>query len=102
MKLPRRQFLHWVAGTAALPAVSRSALAQSYPTRPIIMIVPFPAGGPTDAIGRIIAEAMRPSLGQSVVVENVPGAAGSWAPSASRWRRRTVTRLASETRSRMS
>jgi tripartite-type tricarboxylate transporter receptor subunit TctC len=77
MKLPRRQFLHLVAGAATLPTVSRSALAQSYPTRPVIMVVPFPAGGPTDAIGRVIADAMRPSLGQSVVVENVPGAAGS-------------------------
>jgi tripartite-type tricarboxylate transporter receptor subunit TctC len=77
MKLPRRRFLHLAAGAAALPAVSRIARAQSYPTRPIMMIVPFPAGGPTDAIGRVIAEAMRPSLGQSVVVENVPGAAGS-------------------------
>lgn len=51
--------------------------AETYPSRPIMMVVPFPAGGPTDAIGRILAEAMRPSLGRPVIVENVPGAAGS-------------------------
>jgi len=58
----RRQFLHLAAGAAALPAVSRVAWAQTYPSRPITMIVPFPAGGPTDTIGRIVAEGMRVSL----------------------------------------
>ena len=58
-----------------MPAVSRSADAQSYPTRPITMIVPFPAGGPTDLIARVIGERMRSSLGQSVVIENTSGAA---------------------------
>ena len=53
------------------------ASAQDYPTRPITMVVPFPAGGPLDAIGRIIAEPMRGSLGQPVIIENVSGAAGS-------------------------
>jgi tripartite-type tricarboxylate transporter receptor subunit TctC len=77
MELHRRRFLHLAAGATAFPAASRVALAQGYPARPIVMIVPFPAGGPTDAIGRIIADAMRPSLGQPVIVENVGGAAGS-------------------------
>ena len=78
MKLPhRRQFLHLTAGAAALPAVSRIALAQTYPARPITMIVPFAAGGPNDGIARIMAERMRVSLGQPVIVENIDGAAGS-------------------------
>src|SRR6266487_1277357 len=77
MKLPRRRFLHLAAGAAALPAVSRFAWAQAYPTRPITMIVPFPAGGPTDALARILAEHVRISLGQPVIIENVSGAGGS-------------------------
>jgi tripartite-type tricarboxylate transporter receptor subunit TctC len=79
MKLPhRRQFLHLVAGAAALPAVSRvAAWAQNYPARPITMIVPFPAGGPTDTIGRIVAEGMRVSLRQPIIIENVTGAGGT-------------------------
>ena len=78
MKFPhRRQFLHLAAGAAALPAASRVATAQAYPTRPISMVVPFPAGGPTDVIGRVLTERMRTSLGQPVIVENVAGAAGN-------------------------
>jgi tripartite-type tricarboxylate transporter receptor subunit TctC len=78
MKLPhRRQFLHLAAGAAALPAVSRIAKAQVYPSRPITMVVPFPPGGPLDSVARITAEAMRVSLGQPVIIENVAGAAGS-------------------------
>ena len=77
MEIPRRRFLHLAAGAAALPAVSRIAQAQSYPTRPITMIVAFPAGGGADAIGRILAERMRASLGQPVVIENVTGAGGT-------------------------
>ena len=78
MKLPhRRQFLHLVEGTAALPAVSRFAWAQAYPTRPITIIVPFAVGGATDAIARLLAERMRQSLGQPVIVENVTGAGGT-------------------------
>ena len=57
--------------------MSRSAFAQAYPARPITIIVPFPAGGPNDTLGRIMAERMRVSLGQSVIVENVSGANGS-------------------------
>jgi tripartite-type tricarboxylate transporter receptor subunit TctC len=78
MKPPhRRQFLHLAAGTIALPAVSRIARAQAYPSRPITIVVPFPAGGPLDTAARITAEAMRAPLGQSVIVENVSGAAGT-------------------------
>jgi tripartite-type tricarboxylate transporter receptor subunit TctC len=77
MNLPRRRFLHLAAGVAALPAVSRIAWTQSYPSRPITMIVPFPPGGLADVIGRIAAEGMRASLGQSIIIENVGGANGS-------------------------
>ena len=63
---PRRRFLALTAGAVALPAASRIVWAQTYPTRPITMIVPFPAGGGTDAVGRIVAERMRVSLGQPV------------------------------------
>ncbi len=77
MKLPRRNVLHLAAGAAVLPAVSRIARAQAYPTRPITMIVPYPPGGPTDTLGRIFSERMRVSLGQPVIVENVGGAGGT-------------------------
>src|SRR5215469_14052457 len=77
MKLPRRKFLHLAAGAAVLPAVSRSAWAQTYPSRPITMIVPFAPGGLTDVIGRVMAEGMRTTLGQPVIVENVGGANGT-------------------------
>ncbi len=77
MKLARRRFLQLAAGTVALPAVSRVALAQAYPARPITMIVPFPAGGATDTLGRLLSERLRASLGQPIVIENVAGAAGS-------------------------
>jgi tripartite-type tricarboxylate transporter receptor subunit TctC len=77
MKLPRRRFLHLAAGAAALPAVSRVARAQAYPTRPITIIVGAAAGGPTDTIGRIITERMRNALGQTIVIENNGAAAGS-------------------------
>jgi tripartite-type tricarboxylate transporter receptor subunit TctC len=77
VKLPRRNFLHLAAGAATLPAVSQMARAQAYPTRPITMVVPFAAGGPTDTIARVIANGMRVPLGQPVIIENVTGAAGS-------------------------
>jgi tripartite-type tricarboxylate transporter receptor subunit TctC len=79
MKLPRRQFLHLAAGAATLPAVARRAWAQAYPTRPIALIVPFGAGGPTDVFARIVAEHMSRTLGQRLVVENVAGAGGTTA-----------------------
>jgi tripartite-type tricarboxylate transporter receptor subunit TctC len=77
MKLSRRQFLYLAASAIALPAVSRVANAQTYPTRPITMLVPFPAGGGTDAVARIIADGMRTSLGQTIIIENLTGASGT-------------------------
>ena len=74
MTIQRRRFLKLAAAAVALPSVAR---AQSYPSRPIAMIVPYAAGGPTDTIGRTVAEAMRADLGQTIVPENVGGAAGS-------------------------
>ncbi len=76
MNLHRRKFLHLTAGAAALSATSRIAQAEAYPTRPVTIIVPFPAGGPTDTIARIIADRMRVSLDQTVLLENVSGANG--------------------------
>src|SRR5262249_39675970 len=76
MNLPRRQFLHFAAGAAVLPVAS-IASAQAYPSRPITIVAPFAAGGPVDARTRILAEHMRQTFGQSVIVENVTGAAGS-------------------------
>jgi tripartite-type tricarboxylate transporter receptor subunit TctC len=77
MKLPRRRFLHLTAGIAALPAVSRIAKAQTFPSRPITIVVGYAAGGPTDTIARIMAERMKAVLGQPVLVENTTGAGGS-------------------------
>jgi tripartite-type tricarboxylate transporter receptor subunit TctC len=77
MKLPRREFLHLAAGAAVLPSAARVASAQAYPSRPVTIVVPFAAGGPTDTIARVIAQRMRQSLGQTVIIENVTGAAGS-------------------------
>jgi tripartite-type tricarboxylate transporter receptor subunit TctC len=76
MNLFRRQFLHLVAGAAALPAISRVASAQTYPARPIRLVVPFPPGGAFDAVGRPWADKMKPLLG-TVVVENIGGAGAS-------------------------
>src|SRR5438874_13760134 len=77
MRLPRRKFLHLAAGAAALPAVARIARAQTYPSRPITMIVPFAAAGPTDVAARIVSEHMSRTLGQRLVVENAVGAGGT-------------------------
>jgi tripartite-type tricarboxylate transporter receptor subunit TctC len=77
MNHPRRNFLRFAAKAAALPALSRVAMAQSYPSRPITMIVPFPAGGAADVIGRIMTERMREPLGQPIIIENIGGADGS-------------------------
>jgi tripartite-type tricarboxylate transporter receptor subunit TctC len=77
MKLPHRRFLHLAAAASALLAVSQVAWAQTYPSRPVTMIVPYPPGGPSDTLGRIFAERMRVSLGQPVIVENVGGAGGT-------------------------
>src|ERR1019366_7850023 len=77
MKLLRRQFLYLVAGTAALPAVSCLAWEQTYPTRPVHLIVGFPAGGPQDIVMRLIGQWLSERLGQSFVIENRPGASGN-------------------------
>jgi tripartite-type tricarboxylate transporter receptor subunit TctC len=77
VNLPRRQCLRLGAAAVAAPAFIRAAAADSYPSRPITMIVPFPAGGNVDVTGRVLADRMRESLGQPVIVENVAGANGS-------------------------
>src|SRR5437660_4862362 len=75
LKFPRRQFLHLAAGAAALPAVSRLAAAQRYPTRPVRIIVGYAAGGSTDILARLIGQWLSEQLGQQFIVENRPGAA---------------------------
>jgi tripartite-type tricarboxylate transporter receptor subunit TctC len=77
MKLPRRNFLRLAAGAAALPAVARIAWAQTYPSRPVTIIVPFAAGGGTDVSARIVGDYMSRTLGQPFIIENVPGAGGT-------------------------
>jgi tripartite-type tricarboxylate transporter receptor subunit TctC len=77
MKLPRRRFLHLAAGAAALPALSRVALAETYPSRPVHWIVSFAAGGPNDIVARIIGQYLSDHLGQQFVIENRPGAGGN-------------------------
>lgn len=74
MKLPRRSFLHLTAGAVALPAVSRLAHAQAYPTRPVRLIVGFPPGGSTDILARLMGQWLSERLGQPFVVENRAGA----------------------------
>jgi tripartite-type tricarboxylate transporter receptor subunit TctC len=74
MKLPRRNFLHLLAVAAALPAVSRIALAQAYPTRPVRLIEGFGAGSAPDVLARLIGQSLSEQLGQSFVVENRSGA----------------------------
>jgi tripartite-type tricarboxylate transporter receptor subunit TctC len=77
MKLPRRKFLHLAAGAAALPLSPRVAKAQTYPTRPITIMVGAAAGGPTDTIARNLAPYLRASLGQAIIIENNGSAGGS-------------------------
>jgi len=73
MKLPRRTFLHLAAGAAALPGVARFAWAQTYPTRPVRWIIPFPPGGGADIVSRIMAAWLSDRLGQPIIIESKPG-----------------------------
>jgi tripartite-type tricarboxylate transporter receptor subunit TctC len=77
MRLSRRGFLQRASGVLAAPAAARMAHAQAWPNRPITLVVPYPAGGPTDTIARLVAERMRVSLGQPIVIENVSGGGGT-------------------------
>jgi tripartite-type tricarboxylate transporter receptor subunit TctC len=77
MELRRHKFLHLTAGGVALAAISRDATAQTYPARPITVIVPFAPGGSTDVIARIVAEHMSRTLNQQLIIENVAGAGGT-------------------------
>ncbi|HEY8000045.1 MAG TPA: tripartite tricarboxylate transporter substrate binding protein, partial [Pseudolabrys sp.] len=82
MTLPRRQFLHLAAGAAALPALLRFAWAQTYPSRPVRIIVGFAAGGPNDILARLIGQWLSELLGQPFVIENRPGAGSNIATEA--------------------
>src|SRR5262245_35915579 len=77
MKLPRRNFLHLAAGAAALPAVSRFANAQSYPSRPVRLIVPLAPAGASDITARLIGQWLSERLGQQFVIDNRPGGGGN-------------------------
>ena len=77
MKFRRRRFLQLLANVGIAPAISQLAWAADYPVRPITMIIPFAAGGPTDAAGRILAQGMRGQLGQTIIVENIGAADGT-------------------------
>ena len=82
MKLPRRQFLRIAVGAAALPAVARGASAQTYPSRPVRVVVGFPAGNSPDIITRLVSQYLSDKLGQQFVVENRPGAGSTIATEA--------------------
>jgi tripartite-type tricarboxylate transporter receptor subunit TctC len=77
MKLPRRQFLHLAAGAPVLPAVSRIAWAQTYPTRPVRIVVAFAPAGTVDILARLLGEGLSQKWGQPVIVENIAGAGGN-------------------------
>src|SRR5262245_51109644 len=74
MKLPRRKFLHLAAGAAALPAISNIALAQTYPSRPVRLIVGVTPGSAPDIVARLVGQWLSERLGQQLLVENRPGA----------------------------
>ena len=77
MKLPRRKFLHLAAGAAALPALSRIARAQAYPSRPVRIIVTFAPAGSSDIVARLIGQWLSERLGQQFVIDNRPGGGGN-------------------------
>src|SRR5262245_33443111 len=77
MKLQRRQFFHLTAGAAALPAVARVSWAQTYPSRPVRLIVSVTAGGSPDIIARLFGQWLSERLGQQFVIDNRPGASGN-------------------------
>src|SRR6202790_4816088 len=82
MNVPRRTFLHLAAGAAAVPAISRIARAQTYPTRPVRITVGYAAGGSTDIAARLMGQWLSERLGQQFVIENRTGAAGNIATEA--------------------
>jgi tripartite-type tricarboxylate transporter receptor subunit TctC len=82
MKLPRRAFLHLAAGAAALPALSGAAKAQTYPTRPVRIIVGFPGGSASDTTARLMGQSLSERLGRQFLIENRPGAASNLAAEA--------------------
>src|SRR5438132_5826686 len=82
LKFHRRNFLHLAAGAAALPAVSRIARAQAYPTRPVRWVVGFAAGGQAESVGRPMAQWLSERLGQQFIIENRPGAGSNIATEA--------------------
>src|SRR5258708_23825063 len=77
MKLPRRKFLHLAAGAAALPAMSSVAMAQTFPTRPVHLIVSFAAGGPNDTVARLIGQWLSERLRPPFLIVKPPGARGN-------------------------
>src|SRR5215470_1781386 len=82
MDVCRRRFLQLAAGSVALPATSRFALAQAYPARAVRILVGFPAGGVFDVVARVLADWLSSRLGQPFIVENRPGAGGNVAAEA--------------------
>ena len=77
MRLPRRRFLHLAAGAVALPVLPRLASAQSYPTKPVRLVVQVQAGSAPDIIARVVGQWLSERLGQPVVIDNRPGASGN-------------------------